>query len=71
MLLIFAILIFYFSYNTAKWLAIYPHEDTTDLEKKRNALYCNSCYPACNDVTYKVLSWKSYMSPGGYNTNLL
>ncbi|XP_077258876.1 sodium channel protein Nach [Temnothorax americanus] len=56
----------------SKWLTIFPHEDTENIFlNKENALHCQICYPACDDVSYDVLSWKSYMTPGGYNTNLL
>ncbi|XP_071629455.1 sodium channel protein Nach isoform X2 [Temnothorax longispinosus] len=56
----------------SKWLTIFPHEDTGHIfRNEENALHCQICYPACNDLNYDVLSWKSYMTPGGYNTNLL
>ncbi|KAL6264439.1 hypothetical protein P5V15_004548 [Pogonomyrmex californicus] len=53
------------------WMTIYPHESLEDIYIKEKALHCHNCYPACDDVKYEVLSWKSYMSAGGYNTNLL
>ncbi|TGZ45793.1 Sodium channel protein Nach [Temnothorax longispinosus] len=59
-------------YTYTKWLTIFPHEDTGHIfRNEENALHCQICYPACNDLNYDVLSWKSYMTPGGYNTNLL
>lgn len=68
----FAILIFYFPYDTDKWITIFPHEEENEIFlKETNALHCYHCYPDCEDVNYDILSWKSYMSVGGYNTNLL
>ncbi|XP_011872444.1 PREDICTED: sodium channel protein Nach-like [Vollenhovia emeryi] len=56
----------------SKWLTIFPYDDEGNIFRlEKNALHCRNCYPACNDVSYDVFTWKSNMSPGGYNTNLL
>ncbi|XP_028050299.1 pickpocket protein 11 [Monomorium pharaonis] len=53
-------------------MMILPHEDTNNIFKQeKNGLHCHNCYPDCEDFNYEVSTWRSYMSPGAFNTNLL
>nr|XP_012232562.1 PREDICTED: sodium channel protein Nach-like [Linepithema humile] len=55
-----------------KWWTVFPHDSNEEFLKNQDwALHCHNCYPACDDVTYDVLSSKSYMIPGNYKTDLL
>ncbi|XP_032674437.1 sodium channel protein Nach-like [Odontomachus brunneus] len=57
-----------------KWWIVFPHEDKNDEENIPNntwGLHCNNCYPVCEDISYDVLSAKSYMSQGRYKTDFL
>jgi len=72
MIIILAILIFCFHCEIAKWLTIFPNEDIGNyFQKDENALHCFYCYPSCDDTSYDVSSWNTYMTPGEFNTNLL
>ncbi|XP_018403978.1 PREDICTED: sodium channel protein Nach-like [Cyphomyrmex costatus] len=59
--------------HKANWSAILPHEEEhTNFEKEERALHCYNCYASCNDdFDYDVLSWKTHMTPGIFNTNFL
>ncbi|EZA49292.1 Sodium channel protein Nach [Ooceraea biroi] len=55
-----------------KWWTVFPHDSKEKIgENVTWALSCHNCYPACEDISYDVMSTKSYMSPGTYRTNLL
>ncbi|KYM81681.1 Sodium channel protein Nach [Atta colombica] len=58
--------------HKSDWLTILPHEEEhTNFEKEEKALHCYSCYAACEDISYDVLSWTTDITPGKFNTNLL
>ncbi|KAH0540861.1 hypothetical protein KQX54_020245 [Cotesia glomerata] len=64
-----------------KWWSVLPHEVTNPEEVENferavegdgdNLLHCNSCYPACNDVSYYVFNDFVPLQTGYYQSELL
>ncbi|KAG5323177.1 NACH protein, partial [Pseudoatta argentina] len=56
----------------SKQLMIFPYEDnhSSFLEEEDKALHCLHCYPACNDITYAILSRRNHMDHGTFEPNL-
>ncbi|CAD6201450.1 GSCOCG00000250001-RA-CDS, partial [Cotesia congregata] len=67
--------------NGMKWWSVLPHKVTNPEEVENferavegdgdNLLHCNSCYPACNDVSYNVYTDFVPLQTGYYQSELL
>ncbi|KAH0947138.1 hypothetical protein HN011_007794 [Eciton burchellii] len=56
----------------SKWWSVFPHETEHEIIQNETwALHCHFCYPVCDDINYDILTTKSYLKAGNYQTNLL